>query len=123
MARSARSEESALRRSCTWCGLIDLWPAYERTDRLYPPKELPTLIVWGERDPLIPVLHARAAYARIPGSRLEIFPAAGHFPYRDDPQRFAALVLDFVQTTKPMPLDESRWRDRLRAGTHSTAAS
>jgi pimeloyl-ACP methyl ester carboxylesterase len=84
--------------------------------------ELPTLIVWGEHDPLIPVRHAHEAHANIPGSRLEIFPGAGHFPYRQDPQRFAAILLDFVRTTTPMPVDEQRWCSRLRTGLQSTAA-
>jgi pimeloyl-ACP methyl ester carboxylesterase len=93
------------------------------TDRLYLAAELPTLIVWGERDPLIPVRHAREAHERIPGSRLEVFPETGHFPYRDDPRRFAACLLDFVRTTKAGPADESRWRDRLRTGAPSIAVS
>jgi pimeloyl-ACP methyl ester carboxylesterase len=80
---------------------------------------LPTLIIWGELDPLIPVGHALTAHQRIPGSRLEIFPGAGHFPYHDAPQRFASVVLDFVKTTKPTAIDELRWRDRLRAGPQS----
>jgi pimeloyl-ACP methyl ester carboxylesterase len=104
-------------------GIIDLGgQRVSATDRLYLAADLPTLIVWGERDPLIPVHHARAAHERIPGSRLEIFPGVGHFPYREDPQRFAACVLDFLHTTRPMPLDENRWRSRLRAGVQSTAA-
>ena len=40
-------------------------------------------ILWGENDRLIPVRHAREAHERIPGSRLEIFSDAGHFPWRD----------------------------------------
>jgi pimeloyl-ACP methyl ester carboxylesterase len=74
-------------------------------DRLYLASALPTLIVWGERDPLIPVHHAHAAHQRIQGSRLEIFPTAGHFPYRDDPQRFVPVLLDFLRETAPMALD------------------
>jgi pimeloyl-ACP methyl ester carboxylesterase len=105
-------------------GIIDLGgQRVSATDRLYLAAELPTLIIWGERDPLIPVRHAHVAHERIPGSRLDIFPGAGHFPYRDDPQRFASLVLDFVRTTTAMPVDEDRWRSRLRAGTHSSAAA
>ena len=104
-------------------GLIDLGgQRVSATDRLYLAAELPTLIVWGERDPLIPVRHAHVAHERIPGSRLAVFPGAGHFPYRDDPQRFAALVLDFVRTTTAAPVDEDRWR-RLLAGTPSSAAA
>ena len=119
-------EESAARKAFlhTVRGIIDLGgQRVSATDRLYLAAELPTLIVWGERDPLIPVHHAREAQKRIPGSRLEIFPKAGHFPYLEDPRRFAAAVLDFVQATEPMSLDESRWRDQLRTGAPSTAAS
>jgi pimeloyl-ACP methyl ester carboxylesterase len=91
------------------------------TDRLYLASALPTLIVWGERDPLIPVSHGRDAHERIQGSRLEIFPGAGHFPYRDDPRRFAATLLEFIEMTAPMPVDERQWRGQLQAGMQSTA--
>ena len=120
IGRSFRAlEESGARDAFidTVRGVVDLrGQRVSATDRLYLAAELPTLIVWGQRDRLIPVRHAREAERRIPGSRLEIFAAAGHFPHLDDPQRFAQGVIDFVQTTKPMSLDESRWRDQLRAG-------
>jgi pimeloyl-ACP methyl ester carboxylesterase len=105
-------------------GVIDVrGQRVNATNRLYLAAELPTLIVWGEQDPLIPVRHAHEAHERIPGSRLEVFPGAGHFPYLDDPERFATCVIDLVQSTKPGPRDDKRWRDRLRAGVHSTAAA
>src|SRR5581483_12174737 len=50
------------------------------TDRLYLAALLPSLIIWGSRDPLIPVDHASVAHQGLPGSRLEIFENAGHFP-------------------------------------------
>jgi pimeloyl-ACP methyl ester carboxylesterase len=78
--------------------------------------ELPTMIIWGEHDPLIPVAHAYAAHERIRESRLEIFPNAGHFPYRDNPQRFVEVLVDFIQSTAPALVDEQRWRERLRNG-------
>jgi len=86
------------------------------TDRLYLAAELPTMVVWGERDRVIPVTHARAAHAAIPGSRLELFPDAGHFPHRSDPRRFVEVLLDFVRTTEPARVSDARWRDRLRSG-------
>ena len=61
-------------------------------DRLYLAEEVPTLIVWGERDPIIPVAHGREAHALMPGSRLEVFPGAGHFPFNDDPDRFVRVA-------------------------------
>jgi acyl-CoA dehydrogenase len=80
------------------------------TDRLYLAASMPTLIVWGERDPLIPSDHGRAAHAAMPGSRLELFEDAGHFPFNDEPQRFAAVVGDFVASTEPSEYDEERVR-------------
>jgi pimeloyl-ACP methyl ester carboxylesterase len=85
-------------------------------DRLYLAAELPTMIIWGEQDPLIPVAHASAAHQSIPGSRLEIFQDAGHFPYRDDPRRFVEVLVDFLQSTAPARVDEQTWRQRLRNG-------
>src|SRR3954447_7893992 len=86
------------------------------TDRLYLAADLPTLIVWGERDPIIPVAHGRDAHAAMPGSRLEVFAGAGHFPHRDAPARFVAILEDFVRTTEPAALAESDLTARLRAG-------
>jgi pimeloyl-ACP methyl ester carboxylesterase len=60
---------------------------------------LPTLLVWGARDRLIPVSHGLAAQRAIPGSRLEVFEGAGHFPHLQDPARFAALLREFAATT------------------------
>jgi pimeloyl-ACP methyl ester carboxylesterase len=57
---------------------------------------LPTLVVWGTRDRMIPAWHAAAATASIEGCRVELFTGAGHFPHLDDPDRFADVVRDFV---------------------------
>ncbi|HWH93978.1 MAG TPA: alpha/beta fold hydrolase [Baekduia sp.] len=84
-------------------------PAGQRidaTDRLYLAEHVPSLIVWGERDRMIPVQHGRDAHAHMPHSRLEVFPGAGHFPFNDDPERFAALLHDFISTTAPAAFDD-----------------
>ena len=83
-------------------------------DRLYLAAEVPTMIVWGERDPMIPVAHAHAAHQAIAGSRLKIFPDAGHFPHRDDPRHFVEVLVDFMQSTKPARADEGHWRTLLQ---------
>ena len=72
--------------------------------RLQRAAQLPTLIVWGAQDPFIPVSHAVAAHAAIPGSRLEIFDGVGHYPHCEDPERFVAVLLDFIASTKPARL-------------------
>ncbi|MDQ3631842.1 MAG: alpha/beta fold hydrolase, partial [Actinomycetota bacterium] len=84
-------------------------------DRLYLTDALPLLLVWGERDPVIPIAHGRAAHAALPASRLEIFPGAGHFPMADDPKRFAALLADWVATTTPAEYDHQRLGALMRA--------
>ena len=85
------------------------------SDRLYLAAEVPTLLVWGARDPMIPAAHGEAAHRAMPGSRLEIFPDAGHFPFQDDPERFAAVLDDFIAGTEPAQLDDDRTRALLRA--------
>jgi pimeloyl-ACP methyl ester carboxylesterase len=75
--------------------------AVSATDRLYLAAAMPTLIVWGDADPIIPVAHGRAAHEAMPGSRLEIFEHVGHFPHAEDPERFARVLLEFLATTEP----------------------
>jgi len=92
-------------------------------DRLYLASGLPTLIVWGAKDPLIPAAHAHEAHARLRGSRLEVFADAGHFPYHDEPRRFADLVEEFVETTAALSFDPGKLRSRLRAGPRVSPAT
>jgi pimeloyl-ACP methyl ester carboxylesterase len=73
-------------------------------DRLYLADHVPMMIVWGDRDRFIPVKHGREAHEMLPASRLEIFEGAGHFPHRDDPERFVDVLLDFMDSTEPAKL-------------------
>jgi pimeloyl-ACP methyl ester carboxylesterase len=57
---------------------------------------MPTLVVWGERDPLGSVSVARAATELIPHARLEV-PPTGHGPWLGQPVETAATVADFVR--------------------------
>ncbi len=77
------------------------------TDRLYLAELMPSLVIWGDHDPLIPVAHAEIAHNGLPGSRLEIFRGAGHFPQLYDPVRFAQTLVDFIETTEPTQLEFS----------------
>jgi pimeloyl-ACP methyl ester carboxylesterase len=85
-------------------------------DRLYLAETMPTLIVWGERDAVIPVEHAHEAHEAMPGSRLEVFEDAGHLPQLDDPERFVAALEDFMAATQPSTVSEERWVELLLAG-------
>jgi pimeloyl-ACP methyl ester carboxylesterase len=75
--------------------------AVSASNRLHLAAEVPTLIVWGNADPIIPVEHAYAAHDSIPGSRLEIFEGVGHYPHCEAPERFVEILSDFIETTVP----------------------
>ncbi len=83
-------------------------------DRIYLADSVPTLIVWGGDDPIIPVGHGRLASAAMPGSTLVVFEGVGHFPHVEEPKRFVATVLEFLATTEPTVSDPAKFRARLR---------
>jgi pimeloyl-ACP methyl ester carboxylesterase len=83
-------------------------------DRLYLAEELPTLIVWGARDRIIPPGHGRRAHKLVDGSRFELFEAAGHFPQLDEPERFVATLEDWIATSEPGHSDDARFRAAVR---------
>jgi pimeloyl-ACP methyl ester carboxylesterase len=106
----------------TLSAVIDLGgQAVSAGNRLYLTSQVPTLIVWGSRDPFIPVQHAVAAHNAMPGSRLVIFDGVGHYPHCEDPERFVAALVDFITSSEPARLSEGRWRELLRAHHGSSA--
>ena len=56
------------------------------------------LIIWGDRDPMIPIHHGQAAHDMLQGSRFVVFRGAGHEPHLDDSERFAELVVDHLSS-------------------------
>ena len=92
-------------------------------DRCYLTESVPVQLIWGEEDVVIPVSHAHMAHAAMPGSRLEIFPKSGHFPFHDDPDRFIDLVEEFIDTTTPADYDQDALRELLRKGSTESAVS
>ncbi len=63
----------------------------------------PVLILHGDADPTVPVRHAHAMHAAIPGSRLHIYPNTGHLPHREHEDDFRARVLAFIDGKAPAP--------------------
>jgi len=57
---------------------------------------LPTLVLHGEIDPILPLEHSRRFAAAIAGAELIVYPGIGHLPQREIPQRSAADVAAFV---------------------------
>jgi len=83
-------------------------------DRLYLSEGVPTMLLWGEKDRVIPMKHGQQAHELMPHSRFEILPGAGHFSHNDDPERFVALLSEFIAETEPAELDEERVRQLLQ---------
>jgi len=83
------------------------------TDRLYLAAAMPTLLVWGADDHIIPVAHAHAAHAAMPGSRLEVFDGVGHFPQSEAPERFVEVLRAFMRDTTPAQGTAERLRALL----------
>ncbi|MBW1907320.1 MAG: alpha/beta fold hydrolase [Deltaproteobacteria bacterium] len=79
-------------------------------DKLHLAAGMPTLIIWGEEDGIIPVEHAHAAHALIRGSWLEIIEGVGHYPHCEAPDRFVTALTEFIESTRPARIKVSRKR-------------
>jgi pimeloyl-ACP methyl ester carboxylesterase len=63
---------------------------------LLPAITCPTLLIWGELDPLVPLKHGQAMLERIPGARLVVLRDAAHNPMADRPAEFNRVLLEFL---------------------------
>ncbi|HEX2708708.1 MAG TPA: alpha/beta fold hydrolase, partial [Solirubrobacterales bacterium] len=72
------------------------------------------LIIWGDRDPIIPVSHAEEAHRELPNSRLEVFAGVGHVPQLESPGSFIATLQRFLDETEPARFDRDQWRARFK---------
>ena len=68
----------------------------------------PALLLWGERDDVIPLAQGRALAERLDGARLEVLPGASHPCYLDQPERFHALLLEFLDSVARASTDRAR---------------
>jgi pimeloyl-ACP methyl ester carboxylesterase len=72
--------------------------------RLYDPKlerrlrraTCPTLVVWGERDPILPLVYAEAYRDALPNAELEVLPDCGHLPHFEQEAAFVKAVTEFL---------------------------
>ncbi|SBT07252.1 Pimeloyl-(acyl-carrier protein) methyl ester esterase [Candidatus Accumulibacter aalborgensis] len=77
-----------LSRGLNWLREVDLRP-------LLPTVTARCLLIHGENDSLIPLAAAQCLAKTLPNARLEVFAAAGHAPFLNDPERFVRLLDDF----------------------------
>ena len=59
--------------------------------------DVPTLLIWGEQDGLVPPAFGEAYQALIPGSRLVVLPSAGHAPFDEQKDAFLAAFRGFAE--------------------------
>ncbi len=76
--------------------LQNLHDGRERLDESIGKLTVPTLIVWGEQDALIPLALGRQLQQLIPGARLEVIPECGHLPALEKPAEFTRCVVSFL---------------------------
>lgn len=62
--------------------------------------DVPALVVWGERDPVVPVEFAHRLHAVLRGSELVIIPGVGHVPQEEEPALTARALIGFVQRVR-----------------------
>jgi pimeloyl-ACP methyl ester carboxylesterase len=58
--------------------------------------KVPTLVVWGARDRVLPYSHGQEAAARLPEGTLELIPDCGHAPHVEQPERFVSGLGEFL---------------------------
>jgi pimeloyl-ACP methyl ester carboxylesterase len=63
--------------------------------------EVPTLVIWGEKDPVLPKIMAENFVNKIPNSQYVMIPEAGHLPHEESPEDFNTVLLDFLKGNLP----------------------
>lgn len=91
-------------------------------DRAYLTAAMPMAIAWGTDDQVLPVEHAQVVGALAPDARVEIFEGSGHFPHKDDPERFIAFLSSFIHETAPAAYRRANVRRLLLTGGQTTVA-
>lgn len=93
-------EDIRVRLGCNWTfrgvmsqlsGIL-LWSSYRRLPRI----RVPTLVMHGEEDHLLPPHNGRVVASRIPGARFKLLPKAGHMLTTDQPERTLECLLHFL---------------------------
>jgi pimeloyl-ACP methyl ester carboxylesterase len=92
VAARARTADGAQVAAAVWRSFND--PAYDLRSRAAAIR-VPTLLVWGTRDVVLPAKAGRQTHAALPGADLETLPV-GHVVFASDPEGFLALVEPFI---------------------------
>jgi pimeloyl-ACP methyl ester carboxylesterase len=74
-----------------------------------------TLIIWGDRDPMLPPAHGYALHELLPGSRIVIVPNGGHDPHGDSPELVFNELVDHIERAEVASISESGARSIIRS--------
>jgi pimeloyl-ACP methyl ester carboxylesterase len=85
-------------------------------DRLYLADQIPTLFIWGDSDPVIPVEHGRRAHEIVAHSRYIEIEGSGHWPMLDASDRIVRELTEFMEETQPFQWSLETVRERLQRG-------
>jgi pimeloyl-ACP methyl ester carboxylesterase len=91
------------RELATWRGTKEGWRRELAAGVARHPR--PTLIVWGDRDRVLPARHLEAAHRLLPHADTHLFTGIGHMPQIECPDEFSALVLAFLGDTERGSVD------------------
>jgi 3-oxoadipate enol-lactonase len=97
-------EDWRVRCACHWCykGFLNqfagilMWSAYRRLPRI----QVPTLVVHGDQDRMVPPENGRVVASRIPGAQFELIRDAGHIMITDQPQACVGAIRRFLNEQK-----------------------
>ena len=62
---------------------------------------IPTLLMWGSKDPAVYASSAAPLAKYFPNSKVIIFPGIGHLPYEECPEEFNRALIEFLTSEKP----------------------
>ena len=89
---SARAFARSVRNVISWRG-----QKHSFFQRAHEIQQLPAmLILWGDRDAIIPIEQGRALAARLQGARIKTFKHCGHYPHNEQPELFGRATQEFL---------------------------
>ena len=104
----------------TICGVRPQWR--KTLLRALAELEVPTLIVWGDRDLILPAAHLNAARAHLPRAQTHLFPNTGHMPQIERADALRQLLEEFWENALSIPRRRPRPMTRINFGGTNPAA-
>ena len=92
---TGKESRHALRETVRQLLSVDVDAIIER----YPELDVPTLLLWGEADRVVPLWVAQELERRLPDARLEVMTECGHIPPEEKPEESLEILMNFLEET------------------------